>query len=296
MAYQSEFKWNVQPLEFIKDLEAAYLKVVITGTRGKAEQRAAQATKWMRDNAPWTDRPAYLRRRRMVDADTKKVSYERITTPHARTALKAFIKLSDADKAENAQIKAASSQAYRNDRLKLKNLNATRKEAGKRLLKKLPIKESEVAQYEKYLRSTRVPLVDITFAHSNKNIRYAIWLEVANQGRFSIIAPAIEYWGRILMNDIKQIANLKQYGGFTFGDEDNTLPSTPEVWSPTRRQRRIDRRPEYERRKAREAIDFGPRDKYGELPSRERELEIDAFYRKYPELEPKGPYRGDRNR
>lgn len=45
----------------------------------------------------------------------------------------------------------------------------------------------------------------ITLAHG---VPYGIWLEIANQGRFAIIAPAIDHWAPIIMQDIQRLINL----------------------------------------------------------------------------------------
>jgi hypothetical protein len=39
---------------------------------------------------------------------------------------------------------------------------------------------------------------------------YPIWLEIAHQGRFAIIAPAIDYWGPIFFKRMKRLMNLGQ--------------------------------------------------------------------------------------
>lgn len=50
-------------------------------------------------------------------------------------------------------------------------------------------------------------LAELVFAHG-EDVPYAVWLEIANGGRYAIIAPAIDYWGPILMRDIQRIVNL----------------------------------------------------------------------------------------
>ena len=51
-------------------------------------------------------------------------------------------------------------------------------------------------------------LAELTFSHG-EDVPYGIWLEIANQGRFAIIAPAIDYWGPKLMQDVQRIVNLQ---------------------------------------------------------------------------------------
>ncbi len=50
-------------------------------------------------------------------------------------------------------------------------------------------------------------LAELTFAHG-EDVPYGIWLEIANGGRFAIIAPAVDYWGSRLMQDVQRIVNL----------------------------------------------------------------------------------------
>lgn len=44
--------------------------------------------------------------------------------------------------------------------------------------------------------------------HHDYKLNYPIYLELANQGRFAIIAPAIDYWGPRLWRDVQSIMNL----------------------------------------------------------------------------------------
>jgi len=39
---------------------------------------------------------------------------------------------------------------------------------------------------------------------------YPIWLEIANQGRYAIIAPAIDYWGPIYFKRLQRLMRLGQ--------------------------------------------------------------------------------------
>lgn len=60
-----------------------------------------------------------------------------------------------------------------------------------------------------HVEVTQAPavLAELTFAHG-EDVPYGIWLEIANQGRFAIIAPAVDYWGSRLMQDVQRIVNL----------------------------------------------------------------------------------------
>lgn len=50
-------------------------------------------------------------------------------------------------------------------------------------------------------------LAELIFSH-DESLDYTVWLEIANAGRFAIIAPAIDYWGPKLMMDVQRIVNL----------------------------------------------------------------------------------------
>lgn len=50
-------------------------------------------------------------------------------------------------------------------------------------------------------------LAELVFAHG-EDVPYAVWLELAHGGTYAIIAPAIDYWGPRLMQDIQRIVNL----------------------------------------------------------------------------------------
>lgn len=53
----------------------------------------------------------------------------------------------------------------------------------------------------------------ITLSHG---VPYGIWLEVANQGRFAIIARAIDVFGPKFMQDLQQMLSGGALPGFTF--------------------------------------------------------------------------------
>lgn len=50
-------------------------------------------------------------------------------------------------------------------------------------------------------------LAEIVFMH-DPDLDYTVWLEIANQGEYAIIAPAVDYWGAVFMRDIQRIVNL----------------------------------------------------------------------------------------
>lgn len=47
-------------------------------------------------------------------------------------------------------------------------------------------------------------MTEITLSHG-ESVPYGIWLEVAHQGVWGVLTPAVDHWGPILMNDIQQL-------------------------------------------------------------------------------------------
>lgn len=54
---------------------------------------------------------------------------------------------------------------------------------------------------------------EITLAHG---VDYGVWLELTHGGKNAIIAPAIDYWGPKLMQDLRQKVAGGAVPGFTF--------------------------------------------------------------------------------
>jgi hypothetical protein len=57
------------------------------------------------------------------------------------------------------------------------------------------------------VREAPAILAEIIFSHG-PDIDYGIWLETRFAGRNSVIAPAIDFWGPKLMQDVTRIVNL----------------------------------------------------------------------------------------
>lgn len=192
--------WDVQPYRWLYEMRAVYTQTVIQATRNTSERFVAEATEWMKENASWTDR-----------------------TERARKGLKAYVVGGKSQSKEDAGL---LSSARREDRQSLSRMNQERKarmemdriQQGAKFkpeLKryqprsKLPKSRSAEVAFQKE-QARRFPLVEIRFQH-NMRLTYALWLEVANQQRFSIIGPAMAHFTPKFMLEIKRIANLKQY-------------------------------------------------------------------------------------
>lgn len=221
------FVWNVQPYQTLKELRDNYLNFVITATRKDARSLAVEAEEWMRQNAPWKDRP-----------DDQRTAHEQ-REGHAREGLRVTV---IGGKEEEEEDKRQLGIAKKDDAKLLKELNESRRDKylatltgvqqrvkageitgikdlgfsermgiyrlGKRMTK-LPKSRSNVARVEK-LQAQRFPLVQVNF-RQNPRLRYTIFLELGMGGRYAIIGPALDYWGPKFMLNVQRIANLKQY-------------------------------------------------------------------------------------
>jgi len=49
------------------------------------------------------------------------------------------------------------------------------------------------------------PIGTIVLSHG---VPYGIWLEIANGGRYAIIAPAIDMWAQVVFRDLQRMMNL----------------------------------------------------------------------------------------
>lgn len=63
----------------------------------------------------------------------------------------------------------------------------------------------------------------ITLAHG---VDYGLWLEIANQGKYAIIAPAIDYWGPRIMGELQHMIASGALPGFTFSGRAQRFRST----------------------------------------------------------------------
>ena len=180
------FKWDVQPYQFAHELMYNYTQAAIFTTRKEAEGTAKEATQWMRENAPWKD-----------------------ITGRARKGLWCVVAT---DFGEEERYLAGRTQAEKAEKKALAKENRQRDKANKIPLKALPKSRSVIAQFEREFARGRVPIVELIFTH-NQRLPYTVWLEIANNGRYAIIARAIDYWSPKMMQKVKRIANLMQYQG-----------------------------------------------------------------------------------
>lgn len=218
--------WNVQPYRWLYELRYQYTQAVIVTSRYELDEIAQEAQSWMKQNAPWKDRS---------QAERDKAR-SREGFPSARSQLRVRVLRNEA---EDIAYKQGRSAAERKDATLLQRLNRERSAAAtaERLasgpgptslvnrtktqiaragtyipLRSVPSKMSAVAAFEKEWKGIRSPIGQLRFEHGRADIiPYAIWLEIAHQGRFNIIARSIEHWGPILMRRLTRIANFKQF-------------------------------------------------------------------------------------
>lgn len=293
---KQSFEWDVQPYQFLYQLRAQYTQAVLQATRNSAAALAVEATSWMKQHAPWQDRTEAARkglRAYVVDRPEEGAAYEegRAAAKNIDDLLLDELVLQTRERREAAQRRlgvlqrgqAGFSQEMvrRNRRTKeivkrytleypevppqpkaasrLKyNLRTQRQY---RRPRSVPKGRSAVAQFEKEWKGQVSQLVEVKFKHNTK-LSYPIWLEIANQGRYAIIAKAVGHFSPVMMAKIKQIANLKQFRDKLaiapqrtqaeiyqeFVREEEWEKGKPyEPWSKERQQRRKARRMTYNR-------------------------------------------------
>ena len=209
---QCSFQWNVQPYAKVSELANRYTQTIMSTTIYRAQSRATEAQAWMRSNAPWIDRTSIERR---VARDYGQKFGER----NARESLtvRANVNPNEVRKQE-----AARTKGIRADIKSLKTENINREARGLAPRAAVPRYRSAALEAGREIIRVNGPIVELKFEYkydpAEYNVPYAVWLEIAHGGRWGIISKAINHWSPILVNDLKQLANLKQ-SGYTFSEE-----------------------------------------------------------------------------
>jgi hypothetical protein len=178
--------WNVQPYQFLSELRYSYIQAMALTTRKEAMSLAKEAEAWMKENAPWKDE-----------------------TGRARKGLRARVQ-NPLTTEQQHWYGSEKRKAIAKDILTKGKLNAARKAKGQIKLAKVPARQSAVAAINKELNRLIGPVVTIRFSQTDR-LKYTLWLEIANQGRFSILRPALDRFGPQMMTKVRRIANLKQF-------------------------------------------------------------------------------------
>lgn len=220
-------EWNVQPYQRLSEMRDAYTQVLLAGTTSMIEQLAPEIEQWMKDNKTWTDR-----------------SYR------ARDSLEARV---ESDVSGAQAYKSGLAEANRRDNALLQELNRGRRQGivyetetyvsprtGEKItsiaknqatrtpgqsalvpLKRVPKAQSHVAMFKASFKTEKLLIGNIHLSYGDRPPHYALWLEVANQGRYSIITRARDHWGETLRKRLQRVANLVQFQKYniTFGEE-----------------------------------------------------------------------------
>ena len=218
------FQWNVQPYDLIDEMRAEYTQVILAGTNKMLNQLAPEVEQWMKDNAPWQDRSHNARdslRARVLSDETEAATYASGLAKARAEDAKKLKKL-------NAERRgAAGSQTITvgrgDDARTTQTLGSLRTggAAAKIALKRVPSHLSSVVAYKAGYKPEKVLIgqIKLSYGGDRNQVPYAVWLEVANQGRYAIIARAIDYWGGIFIQRLRQVARLKQFRDIiSFGD------------------------------------------------------------------------------
>lgn len=194
MANEPFIEWSQNPYRWLYDQRDSYTQAILYTTRYHAIQNRDAAEKWMKETAPWKDRTIYY------PATGPKKGQVKFKAGNARENLKVEL-----------FFQGDLATQYR-EGLTLKQ-NEARIDA-KRGKVKEAVKTATEAYDKKFLEYTSgdILAVELLFRHgSEKKVPYAIWLEVANNGKYAIISRAVEYWGRKMMSQIRSFLNLKQF-------------------------------------------------------------------------------------
>ena len=260
--------WNVQPYAFLYELRAEYTQSVTQATKNSAATMAKEAEAWMKQNAPWKDRPddpeegfkgGAARRglKAYVVGSRDEAGLKRIYQQNARAIDKMELQRINAERSEkrskakrrsNALIHSTRADDIDADYWQKENeyraqgrtmddantmkrmrgfyraaeIDRRNRAEGRKLARNLkvqkqykrrsavPVGQSATKLFEKKWEGMRQPLVDVRFSH-DEDLSYAIWLEIANGGRYNIIARAINHWYPKFFAKVKQISTLKQF-------------------------------------------------------------------------------------
>lgn len=185
------FRWTVDPYMFRNEMRTAYTAALLrTGSRIGPEQ-AKQIETWMKENAVWRDL--------QPDASPSRKARSR----HARKNLYARVIPNDTSEARDI-LRAEQTRAMQFNQRSLERLNKQRSAMGKSQLQRLP-----TAMRVPVPQAQKIPIIRIQMGHGTSVANtYGLWLEVGFGGRYSIIAPAVSYWGAKTMNTVQRIINL----------------------------------------------------------------------------------------
>lgn len=241
--------WSVQPYAFLKELRKQYTRVLVLGTRNESAAMAAEAQQWMRQNAPWQDKDIYRGRGKnkkliypagtarrglvaFVREDESETQIYKELMAEAKNTDSLLLDQMNQDVKDRRELVKRTARFYKEEHVTIQRTsygmstvvthpsrravryyqNRLKSMQRYKTRSAVPKGRSAVSALEKRKAGIFGPVVEVVMQH-NRDLRYAIWLEIANQGRYSIISKALDYWGPKFMARIKRISTLKQYQG-----------------------------------------------------------------------------------
>lgn len=200
--------WNEQPYQLISELEQRYTQVLMSGTTRMLNQLAPEIETWMKQESIWQDQ-----------------------TGQARGSLQARV-IQGPQTMSNPKYERGMAVAEQRDVKELSKINLGRKSGltwgSRQPLMQVPRGKSSVAAFQgKFGHLQTIPAkpaligtIRLGYGDEPGDVEHAIWLEIAKQGRYAIIARAIDYWGHKLSQRLKQVAHLVQFeeASLSYGD------------------------------------------------------------------------------
>lgn len=226
--------WNVQPYRWLNELRSNYTEYVMYTSRKTADEVAIEATQWMRDNAPWRDRDITRGRgknkvvvvkagtaRRLLKAEVlvseeEKLAYDQGLDAARKQESKLLAKMNkERQQASYEERKINEQRVAQKFGLKIEHntptsTGRTATEIKALLLKRVPSHLSPITAFKKQFEKDRSFVASIRFSGT---AQHQIWLEIAHQGRYSIIGRAVQHWKPKLTNRLRSTLNLKQFRG-----------------------------------------------------------------------------------
>jgi len=272
----AEFKMDKHPYRYLQELREAYAQKFVEVMNDDLDELREEMETWMKANAPWQDRTQEERR---LASKSKREMYRRgarqelkvkiinresiVTDTEFRTSKNYLAAIKSDEETLNRLNQEQEFKKYQRMQKTTTRSQRLRVSEMFKPLSQLPKSKSLVSYLERQFRSNKAksPLATIWFGHREHNVRYGIWLEIANQGRWGIIKPTRDRFMPKLMQRVQRLANLVQYHHevpatnkrtelerFERVKAEGTAAGKPyKEWSAAEKAERARRRPEYVR-------------------------------------------------
>ena len=203
----------------ILSLRDVYTSEIFETTVGTAQKKVNEIVAWMKDNAPWQDRPALW-------IPSQRGGYYYKPAANARMHLRGWVDYNFRDQESKERLRKITAKANKANYERLRAINkareefnnsARRLEEGKRKkkpLKRLPAdRRAYVPDPVAIHRENQAGDVQVTISHGDSRlVPYALWLEYAHGGRYNIIRKAMDHWHPKIMRGIQMAINAKRPG------------------------------------------------------------------------------------